>query len=190
MVELSFLHQARYQTVLPSQFGLQPFIQLTWSRSLFWRLFRGCLLSKTKKITIYNNINVFRKPIDEIPAFGKRRSTFKSQVFPPFREIEELTERPANPEVFFDYPGRKASGISSLFVIEYLFGRGESYEIIHDSPPPRLPETIVSLSPRSMRGHTGHAFVSQESLFDSIRFGFYSARDRRHYLFQDRQVPE
>jgi hypothetical protein len=80
------------------------------TRGLIW-----CgVATEAQRLFVDNQIDVFRKTLNQFPRFGERGAALECEVFPNSGEQEKLSQRPANPKVFFHANSLKPYGFVDL----------------------------------------------------------------------------
>src|SRR5439155_21885374 len=59
--------------------------------------------AEAEKATVNRNINVLRESFDDFEHLGERRAALENQMLAKRRQPEQFSQRPANPEILFDY---------------------------------------------------------------------------------------
>ena len=81
------------------QVGNTPLLFLS-TRAFFLRI---VLADEAEETTFDGNIDIFRKPFDELVCLRQRRSTLEGQVIVELFQREQPLQAPADPEILLDH---------------------------------------------------------------------------------------
>ena len=87
---------------------------------------------------IQDQINVLRKTMDQVKAFGQAGAALEGQMLLPRRFVEQIIQRPTDPEIFFDYCFWQSlfSGSDQKQFLPLLVAQISYF--IHVSAPPQI----------------------------------------------------